>query len=353
MILDKNLTEREKAEYSSILKGDMRVKKTALLVLVLVLMASFVVSAQETVTVYTTLFEPTARLMFAAFEEDTGIKVEWVRLSGGEAVARMDAERRNPQASMWFGGVGLDHMTAKNMGLTEAYESPNAQNIPAQFRDPENFWTGIYVGALSFISNTNRLAELGIEAPTSWADLLRPELKGEIQIANPGTSGTAYNFVATLVQLWGEDEAFEYLKKFHHNVQQYTRSGNAPNPATGLGEVAVGIGYAHDQVTVVQEGYPVVITSAKEGTGYEVATISLIKGGKQMEAAKKLYDWALTERAAILLASTNVVPIIDVPLAQGAVPISAVNVIDQNDIWAASQKERLVEKWNNEVFRQR
>lgn len=327
-------------------------KRTIVFVLTLVLMACAVVSAQDRVTVYTTLFEPTARLLFEAFEEDTGIRVDFVRLSGGEAVARMDAERRNPQASMWFGGVGLDHMTAKNMGLTEPYVSPNAENILPQFRDPEHYWTGIYVGALSFISNTERLAELGIEAPRSWADLLRPELKGEIQVANPGTSGTAYNFIATLVQLWGEDEAFEYLKEFHKNVQQYTRSGNAPNPATGLGEVAVGIGYAHDQVTVVQEGYPVQITFAEEGTGYEVATISLIKGGKEMEAAKKLYDWALTERAAILLASTNVVPIIDVPLNEGAVPISQVNVIDQDDLWAAAQKERLVEKWNNEVYRQ-
>ena len=145
-------------------------KRTIVFVLTLVLMASAVVSAQDRVTVYTTLFEPTARLLFEAFEEDTGIRVDFVRLSGGEAVARMDAERRNPQASMWFGGVGLDHMTAKNMGLTEPYVSPNAENILPQFRDPEHYWTGIYVGALSFISNTERLAELGIEAPRSWAE---------------------------------------------------------------------------------------------------------------------------------------------------------------------------------------
>ena len=328
-------------------------RKTAVLVLALVLMFSAAVSAQQKVTAYTTLFEPTARLVFEEFEKDTGIKVEWVRLSGGEAVARMDAERRNPQASIWVGGVGLDHMTAKNMGLTEQYFSPNAENIPEQFKDPEGYWIGLYVGALGFISNNERLAELGIEPPTSWQDLLRPELKGEIQVANPGTSGTAYNFVATLVQLWGEDEAFAYLKEFHKNVQQYTRSGNAPNQAVGLGEVAVGIGYAHDQVTVVQQGYPVTITFAKEGTGYEISSMSLIKGGKEMEAAKILYDWMLSERAMNLLASTNVVPVVDVPLVEGAVPISEVNVIDQDDVWAASQKERLVEKWNNEVFRSR
>mgnify|MGYP000899938602 CR=1 FL=1 len=328
-------------------------KRIAVFILALVLMFSTAASAQQKVTAYTTLFEPTARLVFEEFEKDTGIKVEWVRLSGGEAVARMDAERRNPQASIWVGGVGLDHMTAKNMGLTEQYFSPNADIIPEQFKDPDGYWIGLYVGALGFISNNERLAELGIEPPTSWQDLLRPELKGEIQVANPGTSGTAYNFVATLVQLWGEDEAFAYLKEFHKNVQQYTRSGNAPNQAVGLGEVAVGIGYAHDQVTVVQQGYPVTITFPEEGTGYEISSMSLIKGGKEMEAAKILYDWMLTERAMQLLASTNVVPVVDVPLVEGAVPISEVNVIDQDDVWAASQKERLVEKWNNEVFRGR
>ena len=246
-------------------------KRIAVFILALVLMFSTAASAQQKVTAYTTLFEPTARLVFEEFEKDTGIKVEWVRLSGGEAVARMDAERRNPQASIWVGGVGLDHMTAKNMGLTEQYFSPNADIIPEQFKDPDGYWIGLYVGALGFISNNERLAELGIEPPTSWQDLLRPELKGEIQVANPGTSGTAYNFVATLVQLWGEDEAFAYLKEFHKNVQQYTRSGNAPNQAVGLGEVAVGIGYAHDQVTVVQQGYPVTITFPEEGTGYEIS----------------------------------------------------------------------------------
>ncbi len=103
----------------------------------------------------------------------------------------------------------------------------------------------------------------------------------------------------------------------------------------------------------MQQGYPVTITFPEEGTGYEISSMSLIKGGKEMEAAKILYDWMLTERAMQLLASTNVVPVVDVPLVEGAVPISEVNVIDQDDVWATSQKERLVEKWNNEVFRGR
>ncbi|MBO2520150.1 MULTISPECIES: ABC transporter substrate-binding protein [Limnochorda] len=327
--------------------------KRAVVLLAILGLLTLPAAAQQKVTVYTTLFEPTARLVFAEFEKDTGIRVEWVRLSSGEAVARLDAERNNPQASIWFGGVGLNHIEAKQKGLTEPYVSPNIENIPAQFRDPDHYWTGIYVGPLTFISNTERLKELGIDPPTSWADLLNPKLKGEIQMANPGTSGTAYNVVATLVQLWGEDEAFEYLAKLHQNIQQYTRSGNAPNTAVAIGEVAVGIGYAHDQLTVLTQGYPVVITAPEEGTGYEIASISLVKGGPEPEAARKLYDWALTERAAKLYASTNVVPIIDVPLVEGAISLSEVNVIDQDDVWAAAERERLVDRWMNEIYRSR
>ncbi len=332
-------------------------KKAVVSLLLVALMSFALVSsmalAQDRVTAYTTLAEPLARVVFEEFEKDTGIRVEWVRLSGGEAVARLDAERNNPQASIWFGGVGLNHIEAKLMGLTEPYESPNHVNIPAQFRDEENYWTGIYVGPLSFLSNVNRLAELGVEAPTSWEDLLKPEFRGEIQVANPATSGTAYNVIATLVQMWGEDEAFEYLARLNPQIQQYTRSGSAPNTAAGIGEVAVGIGYAHDQVALVKEGYPVVITSPLDGTGYEIASISLVKGGRQMEAAKQLYDWALTERAAMLYAEVNVVPLIDVPLQEGAIRLSDVNVIDQDDVWAASEKERLVDRWSNETYRAR
>lgn len=326
-------------------------KRTLSLALILVLALGSLALAQEKVVVYSTSFEPLARALFEAFEEDTGIKVEWVRLSTGEATARMDAERKNPQASMWYGGVGLGHIEAKAKGLTMAYESPNAKYIPEQFRDPDNHWTGILVAALAFVVNTQRLAELGIEAPRTWDDLLKPEFKGEVQIANPAASGTAYNVIATLVQMKGEDEAFECLKKLHQNIQQYTRSGFAPSQNVALGEATVAIGYAHDQASLIAEGYPVEIIFPEDGTGYMIESISLIAGGKDLENAKKLYDWALTPRAAALYAETNVVPFFDVPLKPGAIPISEINTIEQDDEWAAQEKERLIEKWHNEVYR--
>jgi len=94
-------------------------------------------AAKGKILAYTTLDEPLARAVFEAYEKDTGVKVEWVRLSTGEAVARMEAESKNPQVDIWFGGVGLGHIEAKNKGLTTPYVSANAANIPDKFKDPD------------------------------------------------------------------------------------------------------------------------------------------------------------------------------------------------------------------------
>ncbi len=324
--------------------------------LALVLACSFAMASGQSekgagrVTAYTTLDEELAREVFKAFTEETGIQVDWVRLSTGECVARMEAEQANPQASIWYGGVGLGHIEAKDKGLTTPYSSP-AANMPANFKDKENYWSGIYAGPLCFESNTRMLEKYGLTAPRSWEDLIKPEYEGHIQMANPGSSGTAYNVLATMVQILGEDRAFDYMKELDKNITQYTRSGSAPGKNASIGEVTIAIGYAHDGVKLVDTGYPLEITFPEEGTGYEVASVSLINNGPEgeMENAKILYDWALGETAAKIYASRFVVPFVDVPLAKGAVPISQVNTIDQDDVWSAANKQRLVDKWNEVI----
>ncbi|POR05460.1 iron ABC transporter substrate-binding protein [Alkalispirochaeta sphaeroplastigenens] len=305
--------------------------------------------AGQRITAYTTLDEELARNVFAAFTRETGIQVDWVRLSTGEAVARIEAERANPQASIWYGGVGLGHIEAKNKGLTTPYNSP-AATMPEQFRDPDGYWSGIYAGPLAFASNNNVMERLGIDAPDSWEALLDPRLRNQVQMANPGSSGTSYNVLATMVQVHGEEGGFEYMERLDRNITQYTRSGSAPGRNVAIGEVGVAIGYAHDIVRLIAEGYPMTMT-VPDGTGFEVAAVSLIANGPeaQQEAARKLFDWALGETAAKLYAEQFVVPFVDVPLAPGAVPIREVNVIDQDDEWAAQERARLVDKWNDTI----
>ena len=134
--------------------------------------------------------------------------------------------------------------------------------------------------------------------PKSWADLLKPEYKGEIQVANPASSGTAYTMVATLVQLMGEDKAFEYMKGLHKNIGQYTRSGTGPIKAVARGETAVSISFVHDGPGEKLQGFPVETVTPSEGTGAEIGSMSIVKGAKNLEQAKKFYEWALTRAGA-------------------------------------------------------
>lgn len=92
----------------------------------LCLLLTALVFSANSVKAYTTFEEPLAKEVFDAFEKETGIRVEWVRLSTGEAVARLEAERENPQASIWVGGVGVLHVQAKMKGLTRVTRARNS-----------------------------------------------------------------------------------------------------------------------------------------------------------------------------------------------------------------------------------
>ena len=204
-------------------------KKTLVITLFFLMVIALTTVAAESVSVYTTFEEPLAQELFDAFEAETGIKVEWVRLSTGEAVARLEAEAKNPQVSAWVGGVGLGHIEAKEKGLTMPYRSPLAEKTPAQYRDPEYYWMGLYIGPLAFATNNDRAEELGVEPPQGWFDIIDSKYAGMVRMANPSTSGTAYNVITNILSLFGNDEdlTFAYLKKLDINVNQYTKSGFA------------------------------------------------------------------------------------------------------------------------------
>ena len=229
------------------------------------------------------------------------IKVSMVRLSAGEAYARIRTEARNPRTDIWWAGTGDPHMQAADEGLTQSYKSPlldqqqdwaRKQAESAQFRT-----VGVYAGALGWGYNTKLVEEKKLKAPACWADLLDPSWKGEIQMANPNSSGTAYNTLATLVQIMGEEKAFDYLKKLNANISQYTKSGSAPVKAAARGETTIGIVFMHDAVAMQVDGFPVKAVAPCEGTGYEIGSMSIVKGARNLAAAKVWYDWALSAEA--------------------------------------------------------
>jgi len=264
-------------------------------------MSAGAAQAQGALVMYCGVQEEWCRAMTTAFERETGIKVSMTRKSAGEVFAQIKAEAANPRADIWWGGTGDPHMQAAEEGLTLEYKPPKMGELQdwavRQWEQSKNRTVGIYSGALGFGYNTELAKSNNIGEPKCWADLLKAELKDEVQVADPNSSGTAYTLLATIVQLMGEDKGFEYLKALHKNINQYTKSGAAPAKAMALGETTAGIAFMHDIVTMVVDKAPVKVVAPCEGTGYEIGSMSIIKGAKNLENAQKFYDWALTADA--------------------------------------------------------
>ena len=246
-------------------------------------------SGSNELTVYTAFPEAEVAYYFNAFEEATGIKVNALRLSAGEMLTRVAAEKDNPQASLMFGGSTDNYIAASSQGLLEAYQSPELSNTPENYLDPDGVWNPIYVGAIAFACNKDWFADKGYDYPTSWDDLLDPKYQDMIIMAHPATSGTAYTVLATLIQLKGEDAVWDYLKELDKNMSQYTKSGSAAPNGVALGEAAIALTFSHDGLQPTTEGYPIELSFPTDGTGYEVGAMALIKGGPadEQETAKK------------------------------------------------------------------
>jgi iron(III) transport system substrate-binding protein len=207
---------------------------------------------------------------------------------------------------------------------------------------------------LGFAYNAELMAKKKLEPPKSWADLLKPELGGEVQMANPASSGTAYTMVATLVQLMGEDKAFDYMKQLHKNVSLYTRSGTAPIKAVARGETMVSISFVHDGPGEKMDGYPVETTTPAEGTGAEIGSMSIIKGARNLKAAKTFYKWALTPAAQELAAQAKQFQLPSNIAAKNDPRIPDFKSIkfiqyDYVKYGSSAERKRLIARWEKEV----
>jgi iron(III) transport system substrate-binding protein len=309
-------------------------------------------NSSQSLFVSTSVDEELMKELAKSFEDETHQKVEFVRLSTGEAAARIEAEKNNPQAAIWLGGPAGGHAEVKAKGLTTPYLPTTATKIPAKFRDPQNFWTGLYVGVLALAVNPDQITKRNLKNPEVWADLLDAKWKGNIQMPNPGTSGTSYNFMTTMITKMGEPGAFDYMKSLHKNISQYTRSGQAPIKNVALGESVVGIGYAQDILRLIYATKaPLQIIYPKDGTGYEVAAISMIKGSKQEELAKKFFDWMYSAKASQVIANQYIEPLLkeNITVKKESLMPTDLKLIDTNIDWAGKNKTRLIETWNEKI----
>ena len=252
--------------------------------------------AEGELTVYGSCEEEYLSAACQNFQKMYNIKVSFQRLSTSEVYTKISEEAGNPSGDVWFGGTTDPYNEAVNDGLLEAYDAANAVNLLSEnYKDPDNNWFGIYKGILGFMVNTEELDRLGLEAPKTWDDLIKPEYEGLIMLSNPNTAGTAKLVINTMVQMKGHDEAMEYFKALDKNVSQYTKSGSGPSKMVGPGECVIGIGFLHDGIYQILQGYDnIQLVIPEDGTSFEVGATAIFKGAKHPNAAKLWIEYALS-----------------------------------------------------------
>ena len=213
---------------------------------------------------------------------------------------------------------------------------------------------GIYAGAIGIGYNTELLQKHKLSAPKCWMDLTKPAYKGHVQMANPNSSGTAYTTLATIIQVFGEDKGFEFMKGLHKNINQYTKSGSAPIKASARGETTLAVVFQHDAVKQAVKGFPITITSPCEGTGYEIGSASIIKGARNLDSAKKFIDFALDPKVQSMADKAKSY---QVPSNSSATPppqapdLSQIKLINYDfaKYGSSAERRRLLKKWDDEV----
>ena len=343
------------AKNDSLLKTTL---KTTALCLLPMLFYTHNAHAEGKLTVYCSVQNVTCEKVTKRFAEKYNVDTQFVRNSTGTVLGKIKAEKDNPQADVWFGGTFEPHLQAADQGLLAVYRSPLQKDIMPQFKklmDERGDYTSIiYLMEVAIGVNTEKLKQLNIPEPKCFADLLKPEFKNQIQYADPRVSGTGYSFLTTLVQLWGEEKAFDYLKKLNANVAQYSKSGLATGNLS-TGEVSVDVSFMHSYVREKDKGAPVKGILPCEGVGYTLGAVSIIKGARNLENAKLFVDWALSKEAQELTwQKGEAYSILTNTTAQQspyALDFKSVNLInyDFDKYGSTDLRKRLITKWVDDV----
>jgi iron(III) transport system substrate-binding protein len=307
-------------------------------------------AAEDKLVIYTAYEENELKTFWEQFKKDLpdlAAKASYIRGSTGPTMARVEAEKANPQADVVW-GVFNDYLTgAAVKGLLEPYAAKDSDKIAARFKHPDNAWQGVTLLTVAFAVNRKKMDELKLPAPKSWADLLDARYKNHIVMSNPSTSGTAYLLLASHAARLGEDRMWQYYDALDKNLSQVTKSGGAPGRMAASGETPIGIALAYEVEVARKQGAPIDIVYPSDGVPWTFEGNGLVKGAKNPQNARRFLDWAVSKSAMASYAEWRGTGVTRGDVALSGPKISEMNLINVDFVKAGDPqyKDRLVKRW--------
>lgn len=305
---------------------------------------------KKALTVYTAIEADDLKKYAARFNEDhPDIEIKWVRDSTGVITAKLLAEKANPQADVIWGVAATSLLVLKPEGMLLPYAPKGLEKLDSEFRDKDNppAWVGMDIWVAAICLNTVEAQKKNLPKPTSWKDLLKPVYKGTVVMPNPASSGTGFLDVTSWLQLFSEKAGWEYMDGLHQNIAVYTHSGSKPCSMAAAGEYPIGISFEFRAARLKKQGAPLDIIFPVEKSGWDMEATAVVKGTKNLEAAKTLVDWSVTEKAMRLYnEGYAVVAISKMSKPIEHLPANMLEHMIKNDFqWAAVNRARILGEW--------
>ena len=304
----------------------------------------------QTLTVYTAVEADDLKKYAARFNEDhPNIQIKWIRDSTGVITAKLLAEKANPQADVVWGVAATSLMILNAEGMLLPYAPKGLDRLDAQFRDKASppAWVGMDAWVAAICFNTVEAKKKNLPAPTSWKDLTKPVYRGQIVMPNPASSGTGFLDVTSWLQLFGEAEGWKYMDALHQNIAVYTHSGSKPCSMAGAGEYAIGVSFEFRAARLKKQGAPIDIVFPEEKSGWDMETTGIVKGTKNLELARTLVDWSISDKAMRLYnEGYAVVAVTGMSKPIEFLPANMTEKMIKNDFaWAAANRKKILDEW--------
>ncbi|MCL2225851.1 MAG: extracellular solute-binding protein [Defluviitaleaceae bacterium] len=308
------------------------------------------------ITVYTAVEPAMYEAGLAAFRAaHPYVNVTSLRDSTGPITTRLMAEAANPVADVVWGTAASSMLVLAERGYLVPYAPAGLDRILPMFRcsRPVPYWVGNCAWETAFIINNVVIEQLGL-SPSDircYEDLLRPELRGQVSMPNPASSGTGMLTVAALIQMYGvdSDEGWDFIAALHENIHMYTHSGSAPARDAAAGEVAVGVSFGFPAIYQMRQGAPVTVVFPELGSGWDLEANALIRRDVISPGAQIFLDWAISDEAMEIYSRSF--PIIATGQGDYYYGFEGINPADQlfADLdleWIASNRNEIIARWS-------
>ena len=272
------------------------------------------------------------------------INVEVIAAGTGELCQRVVAESANPQGDVLWGG-GADTLAAYT-DYFAPYVCANDDVIGEAYKAADDLWIGESPLPMVFIYNKTLIDEADV--PTTWEGLCDESLKGQIAFASPAKSGSAYTQLCTM--LFSQptlDEGWALVEKFIANLDGKIQdsSGNC-HKLVASGEYALGV--TIEKSAVLYNDNPDIGYVYPEKNSAVPDGVALIKNCPNEENAKLFIDFVTSlECQTAQNADWARRPVRSDLTPVGLCELSELDLGDYDFAYAATEKESIVEKWND------